>query len=86
MLASMRRLDSGMAPTAAEIEQAREHVAAGAKAVADQRARLEQLRQGGHSTDDAEQLLATFEQSLRAMREHLAIEESFERQEPDATA
>lgn len=68
-----------MAPTEAEIELARSHVADAERVVYQQRARLKQLRERGHPTDDAEQLLATFEQTLLAMCEHLATEESFER-------
>lgn len=85
MVNSMPPIDSGMAPTEAEIEQARLHVADVAQAVEDQRRRLERLRRTGHPTQNAEELLATFEDTLRVMREHLAIEESFDRDKPDAS-
>lgn len=86
MLPSMLPIKTGMAPTEAELKLARSHVAEAEAAVQRQRARLERLRRGGHPTDDAEELLATFEQTLRAMREHLATEQSFARDEPKPAA
>lgn len=73
----MLPIDTGMAPTGAELELARRHVAEAEKAVDGQRAHVDQLRRQGYATDAAERLLATFEQVLRVMREHLTIEESF---------
>ena len=70
-------MNTAMAPTAAEIDLARWHVACAKKAVDDQRRRLEQLREHGQPTGDAEALLATFENTLGVMRAHLAVEESF---------
>ena len=77
MLASMSPLKSAMAPTPSEIEEARRHVALAAKAVGEQRTRLERLRRNGRSTSDAERLLVTFEEVLFVMRKHLSVEESF---------
>lgn len=75
-----------MAPTEEELELARSHVAEAEKAVHRQRARLDQLRRHGHPVLDAEQLLASFEETLHVMREHLTVEESFERDNLKPTA
>ena len=68
---------SYMAPTKAEIEQARRHVRNARDAVSAQRRRLERLVNAGHPTADAEKVLAIFEETLDALRKHLAVEESF---------
>lgn len=51
------------------------YVARAAKVVGDQRTRIEGLRWRGCSTADVELLLATFENTLCVMREHVAVEE-----------
>lgn len=56
--------------------QARHHVRRGEQLVREQRGRVEELRRGGHDTDDAEQLLGNLEIALRVLRDHLVMEES----------
>ena len=70
-------LRSAMAPTEAEIREARRHVADAERAVDDQRKRVETLRRNGPPTEDAEELLETFENVFSVMRKHLAVEEYF---------
>ncbi len=57
------------------LTQAQRHVREGEQRVADQRQRIAQLAADGHDTTDAEALLATLEQTLALMRDHLAQEE-----------
>jgi Fe2+ or Zn2+ uptake regulation protein len=54
------------------LTQAQRHVREGEQRVADQRQRIAQLAADGHDTTDAEALLATLEQTLALMRDHLA--------------
>ena len=75
-ISSMLPINSGIAPSATQLAQARQRVADSAKAVDDPRARVAQLRRDGHPTADAEQLLASFLQVLDVMRAQLAVEAS----------
>jgi hypothetical protein len=61
------------------LEQAERHLAIGESLVAEQRAIIERLRSEGRPTLDAQRLLATLEESLRLMHEHLAYERSHPR-------
>lgn len=64
-----------MAPTVEQIQQAREHVALAVRMVTDQRIRVQRLHRSGHSTVNATALLATFEEVLLVLRQHLTTEE-----------
>jgi hypothetical protein len=57
------------------LAMARRHVAEGRQRVTAQQARIAELDRGGHDTTRSRQLLATLEDSLRLMSEHLALEE-----------
>ena len=57
------------------LEQARRHVAESEQRVTHQAALIERLRDQGKDTSKAEKLLAVFEATLAAMREHLASKE-----------
>jgi hypothetical protein len=52
------------------LAQAERHVRQGEPRVADQRRWIAQLAKDGYDTTDAQQLLATLEQTLTLMREH----------------
>jgi uncharacterized coiled-coil protein SlyX len=58
------------------LAEAQRHVAEGEERVRHQKQRIEELRQDGHSTVEAERLLATLQETLQTMREHLAYEEN----------
>ena len=70
------------APKLDDLNRAREHVADGERRVADQRRLLAELSRDGHSTDAAERLLRTLEDTLQIMRDHLAVEELLAREGP----
>lgn len=56
-----------------ELAAAERNLRDGEARVVDQRRRLDRLRQGGHSTEMAEILLAQFETSLTGQRAHLDL-------------
>ena len=58
------------------LAQARRHVAQGMECVARQSTLVDELRRDGHSTVEAQALLAEFERTLVLMRDHLAYEEA----------
>lgn len=58
------------------LEVAQRHVAVGKSLIAEQKAIIERLRADGHPTEAAQRLLATLEQTLSVMYEHLAYEQS----------
>jgi len=63
----------------AKVQQARRHVAQAEKRLAQQRERIERMTRDGDSSatlKSAESMLHTFEKTLDAMRQHLSIEES----------
>lgn len=62
-------------PPEDHLTQAQRHVREGEQRVVDQRHRIAQLAADGHDTTDAHKLLATLEQTLALMRNHLAQEE-----------
>ena len=55
-----------------DLEMVRRHVRLGASHVAQQREVVAKLRAGGHSTETALRLLATFEATQQQHEEHLA--------------
>jgi hypothetical protein len=57
-----------MSYTQADLDMANRHVAEGERHVAEQEARITLLRMHGHPTTDAEELLATFLNTLAAHR------------------
>jgi hypothetical protein len=57
------------------LAMARRHVAEGRRRVTAQQARIAELDRDGHNTIWSRELLATLENSLRLMSEHLALEE-----------
>lgn len=57
------------------MEMARRHVQEAEQRVQRQRERVEQQRRDGHDSAATEELLAIFEESLTALRDHLAKEE-----------
>jgi hypothetical protein len=69
------REDAQLLKRESHIEQARRHVAESEQRVFDQAALIERLRGKGQETVQAEKLLAVFEATLAAMREHLESEE-----------
>ena len=58
------------------LAMAQRHVVAGTDRVARQRAIVVALARQGYDTEAAEALLATMEDTLLLMREHLAIEQA----------
>jgi hypothetical protein len=61
-------------PTAESKEElAWRHVAKGRRIVADQRTRVERLKEQGRNTENAERILALFTQSLVIFEDHLKI-------------
>ena len=50
------------------------HVRAGTRRIEDLERHIERLRAAGHPTEAAEDLLATFRQSLHLMKRHVALE------------
>ena len=59
-------------PQETPLEMARRHVIEGEARVASQRARVAELASEGRDTTQAEEILATFETTLRFMRQDLA--------------
>jgi len=57
------------------LELAHRHVREAQQRITKQRQRILELQRDGHDTSSAEGLLATFEQTLTLMRNHLAEEE-----------
>jgi|KBSSwiStaDraftv2_1062776.scaffolds.fasta_scaffold582991_1 hypothetical protein len=57
------------------LERARRHVAEGERLIAEQQARIIDLRADGHPTGQAEEFLTALLRTLAAMQEHLATEE-----------
>ena len=57
------------------LAMARRHVAEGRRRVTAQQGRIAELDRDGHNTIWSRELLATLENSLRLMSEHLALEE-----------
>jgi hypothetical protein len=58
------------------LTQAQRHVSIAESLVAEQKAIIERLRSHGQPTRDAHRLLATLEETLQLMREHLAHEQA----------
>jgi hypothetical protein len=57
------------------LAHSRRHVIRAKQLVREQRARVDELRDDGHDTSEAEKLLATLEATLHSMQQHLEIEE-----------
>ena len=63
-----------------KLEQARRHVREAGSRLAEQQARIAEMERDGHKVTRSRELLATIEESLRLMRDHLEIEEQEARQ------
>lgn len=69
-------------PLEMPLEMAQRHVIEAEARVASQRARVAELASEGHDTTQAEAILATFEATLRFMRQDLADRQKQEGQPP----
>src|SRR5262245_54373946 len=67
----LSRVSRNWPPRETKLQMALRHVSEGAVRVERQRELVEELRSAGYTTDNAEKLLATFEQLLRLHEAHL---------------
>ncbi len=58
------------------LDESRRHLARAEESIVAQRELIDRMAADGHNTTLARQVLETFEKTLAAMREHLAIEEA----------